>query len=179
MLKKTIALSLLLCAVLVLGAAELATAQATETVRIRATGTLMGKSGDTLVVDVTEGRHLGMRKFSWKDMQNVKFYNRLGQEVTPDQLHVNSKLTVEYDETREVPVVVTMTEVQQMDEVADVAKAPAPAAAPAPAPAAAPAPAPAPAPATLPSTASSLPLVLLLGLMVLTIAATLAIVRRS
>jgi ribosomal protein L12E/L44/L45/RPP1/RPP2 len=177
MLRKSIALSLLLCAVLVLGAAELATAQATETVRIRATGTLMGKSGETLVVDVTEGKHLGMRKFSWKDMQNVKFYNRLGQEVQPNQLHVDSILTVEYDETREVPVVVTMTEVQQMDEVAEVASAPAPAAAPAPAPAAAPA--PAPAPATLPSTASSLPLVLLLGLMVLTIAATLAVVRRS
>ena len=168
MLKKTIVLSVLLYAVVVLGAAELANAQATETVTIRATGTLMGRSGDTIVVDVKEGRHLGMRRFSWKDMEGIKFYNQRGEEVQVHQIHVGSSLTVEYTETREAPVVVTMSEIKEMDEVHEPA-----------APAAAPAPAPAEEPAMLPSTASSLPLVLMVGLLVLTVALTLTIVRRS
>ena len=175
MLKRSIVVAMLVCAVMALAAVEIVTAQATETVRVRATGTLMGKSGETIVVDVKEGQHLGMRKFSWKDMQNVKFYGRNGEEKQPHELTIGSTLTVEYDETREAPVVVTMTEVQQMDEVHESVAAPAAASAPA----AAPAPAPAAAPATLPSTAGSLPLVLVIGILVLTFAATLAIVRRS
>ena len=50
MFKKSIVFAVLMCAVVALGAAELALAQATETVKIRATGTLMGRSGDTIVV---------------------------------------------------------------------------------------------------------------------------------
>ena len=173
MLKKSIVFAVLMCAVVVLGAAELASAQATETVKVRGTGIVMGKSGETIVVDVKEGRHLGMRRFSWKDLKDVKFYDRLGEEITVDQIRVNNTLTVEYTETREAPVVVTMTEIVTMDEVAEVAKAPAPAPAPA-----APAPAPA-APVAMPSTASSLPLVLMVGLIVLAFAATLTVVRRS
>jgi hypothetical protein len=170
MLKKSIVFAVLMCAVVVLGAADLASAQATETVTVRGTGVVMGKSGETLVVDVKEGRHLGMRRFSWKDLQDVKFYNQRGEAVQPSAIRVGSTLTVEYTETREAPVVVTMTEVRQMDEVAEVAAAPAPAPAPA---------APAPAPAAMPSTASSLPLVLMVGFLVLAFAATLTVVRRS
>jgi hypothetical protein len=169
MLKKSIVLAVLMFAVVVLGAVDMASAQAIETIRVRGTGMVMGKSGETLVVDVKEGRHLGMRRFSWKDLQDVKFFNRNGEEIQPHQIKVNSMLTVEYTETREAPVVVTMTEIQTMEEHVE----------PASAPAAAPAPAPAPAPAALPSTASSLPLVLMIGLLVLTFAATLTIVRRS
>ena len=169
MLKKSIVLAVLMCAVMVLGTVDLASAQATETITIRATGTLMGRSGDTIVVDVKEGRHLGMRRFSWKDMEGIKFYNQRGEEVEVHRITIGSTLTVEYTETREAPVVVTMTEIQTMEEHSE----------PASAPAAAPAPAPAPAPAALPSTASSLPLVLMIGLLVLAFAATLTIVRRS
>ena len=172
MLKKTIVMSVLLCAVVVLGAAELARAQATETVTIRATGTLMGRSGDTLVVYVKEGRHLGMRRFSWKDMQDVKFYGRNGDEKQPHQLTIGSTLTVEYSESHEVPVVVTMTEVQEMDEVAEIEAEVAVAEAVV-------AMEEEEEMAMLPSTASSLPLVLMVGLMVLTVALTLTIVRRS
>lgn len=170
MIKKSIVFAVLMCAVVVLGAADLASAQATETVTIRGSGVVMGKSGETLVVDVKEGQHLGMRKFSLKDTANVKFYNRNNEQIQPHQIRVGSTLTVEYTETREAPVVVTMTEVRQMDEVHEAAAAPAPAPAPA---------APAPAPAAMPSTASSLPMVLIVGLLILTVAVTLTIVRRS
>jgi hypothetical protein len=127
----------------------------------------MAKSGNTLIIDVTEGDPLGPRKFTITDDMGIKFY-RGGQVVTVLDLKIGdivgayrtetmaqSSVTISYDEVEEVK-----------------------AAAPAPAPAPKPAAKAAPAPAALPSTASAMPLVLTLGVAFLILGLSLTVLRR-
>ena len=159
--------ALVLVAALVLLPAAAVMAQSGEHTVHSGTGRVMAKSGNTLIIDVTEGDPLGPRKFTITDDMGIKFY-RKGQVVTVLDLKIGDIVGAYRTETM-APSSVTIS----YDEVEEVK-----AAAPAPAPAPKPAPKPAPAPATLPSTGSALPLVLTLGVAFLMLGLSLTVLRR-
>jgi len=158
----------LLVAALVLVPATAVLAQSGEHTVHSGTGRVMAKSGNTLIIDVTEGDPLGPRKFTITDDMGIKFY-RNGQVVTVLDLKVGDIVSAYRTETAQMSSVTV-----SYDEVEEIKKA----AAPAPAPKPAPAPAPAPAPVTLPSTGSALPLVLTLGIALLILGLSLTVLRR-
>lgn len=159
--------ALLLVAALVLVPAATVMAQSGQHTVHAGTGRVLAKSGNTLIVDVTEGDPLGPRKFTITQDMGIKFYKG-GQEVTVLDINVGNVISAYRTETMAPSSVkITYEEVEQY-------KAPEPAPAPQPAPA----PAPAPAAATLPSTASALPLVLGLGVAFLILGLSLTVLRR-
>ena len=159
--------ALVLVAALVLLPAAAVMAQSGEHTVHSGTGRVLAKSGNTLIIDVTEGDPLGPRKFTITDDMGIKFY-RNGQVVTVLDLKIGDTVGAYRTETM-VPSSVTIS----YDEVEEVK-----AAAPAPAPAPKPAAKPAPAPAALPSTASAMPLVLTLGVAFLILGLSLTVLRR-
>jgi len=174
MSRKTVLLVVLACAVVV---ATVAVAQetATETAVRTATGRILHAGNETIVIDVTEGENLGIRKFNVKGEHGIKFFDRQGQEMQVQDLRAGEIVTAHTYVTSEVPVVVTSEEIEEIKKV-DPPREAAPAPAPEPEPA--PAPEPEPAPAMLPSTGSPLPMILLLALVMLAVAVTLTVLRR-
>ena len=161
---------------LILGIAVQAKAQDTGAKVEIGEGRVMHASGETLIVDVKKGTHLGIQRFDLREVKHLKFY-KYGKEIQPQDLKKDDMVTAYADNAAVVPVTVTYDEVVELQE-AQPAPEPAPEPAPAPAPAARPAPAPAPAPAALPSTGSNLPLVLLLAVAFLAVGLTLTVLRR-
>lgn len=157
-----------------LGFAELAAAQATETATVHiGTGTILHRSGHTLIIDVKEGeRGPGIRKINIKSTDGIHFKDRLGNLVEVFDLKKGETVSAYRTETRPAPVKITMSEVEEIVKT----EPPAPAR-PAPAPKPAAAPAPAPMPAALPSTSSPLPLILLLGALSLSLGLALRLAR--
>jgi hypothetical protein len=137
-------------------------------------GRVMHRSGNTLIVDVKKGTHLGIQRFNLSEVKHLKFY-KYGNEIQPQDLKKDDMVTAYADNAAVVPVTITYDEVVELQEAQP---APEPAPAPAPAPAARPAPAPAPAPAALPSTGSHLPLILVLAVAFLAVGLTLTVLRR-
>ena len=155
----------LLVAALVLVPAAAVLAQSGEHTVHSGTGRVMAKSGNTLIIDVTEGDPLGPRKFTITEDMGIKFY-RKGQVVTVLDLKIGDIVGAYRTETAAMSSVTI-----SYDEVEEVK-------ATAPAPAPKPAPKPAPAPAALPSTGSALPLVLTLGVAFLMLGLSLTVLRR-
>jgi len=158
-----------------LGLGEIAAAQ-TQTVNVHiGTGTVLHRSGQTLILDVKEGpRGPGIRKINIKSTDGISFKDRLGNVVEVFALDAGDTVSAYRRESRPAPVTITMSEVEEI-KVAEPAAPP-----PAPKPAAAPAPAPEPEPRpkALPSTASPLPWILLLGLLSLFTGLALRVARR-
>jgi len=152
------------------GLADIAQAQTGEVEVLVGTGVIMHRSGGTLIVDVKEGpKGPGMRKFNLQDLEGLHFKNRLGEYVEVFDLKEGNSITVYRWESRPAPVVVTYSEVEEIKK----AEPAAPKSKPAPAPAAAPAPAP-----MLPKTGSSMPLILMLGLVILSAGVALTAIRK-
>ena len=160
---------------LILGFAAQAQAQEGSEVEI-GEGRVVHRSGNTLIVDVAKGTHLGMQRFNLAEVKHLKFY-KYGKEIQPQDLKKDDQITAYAEKAAAPPVTITMDEVVELQETVEVST-PTPAPAPAPAPAARPAPAPAPAPAALPSTGSLLPLILVLAVAFLAIGLTLTVIRR-
>jgi len=160
---------------LILGIAVQARAQEGPEVEI-GEGRVMHRSGNTLIVDVAKGTHLGIQRFNLSEVRHLKFY-KYGNEIQPQDLKKGDQVTAYAEKAAAPPVTITMDEVVELQEAVEVST-PAAAPAPAPAPAARPAPAPAPAPAALPSTGSHLPLILVLAVAFLAIGLTLTVIRR-
>jgi len=160
---------------LILGFAAQAQAQEGTEVEI-GEGRVVHRSGNTLIVDVAKGTHLGMQRFNLAEVRHLKFYRR-GVEIQPQDLKTGDQVTAYAEKAAAPPVTITMDEVVELQEAVQVST-PTPAPAPAPAPAARPAPAPAPAPAALPSTGSHLPLMLVLAIAFLAVGLTLTVIRR-
>lgn len=167
------------CMALIVGvtvSVGMAAAQATQTVNVKVgTGTVMHRSGTTLILNVTEGggeQGLGFRKINVKSTDDIVFHDRMGNEIQVEDLKEGDVITAYRHEQRAAPVKITISEVEEIKK----AEPPAPRSAPRPAPA--PAPAPAARPTQLPSTASALPLILLLAVLSLGVALTLRLARR-
>jgi LPXTG-motif cell wall-anchored protein len=176
-MKKTKILLAVSCLAMLLGAfvgVDLAAAQATETVTVHiGTGTILHRSGATLIIDVKEGeRGPGIRKINIRSTDGITFKDRLGNVVEVFDLDKGEEISAYRTETRPAPVKITMSEAEEI-----IKAEPAAPSRPEPAPAAAPAPAPEPKPAQLPSTGSSLPLMLLLGVLSLSLALGLRLAR--
>ena len=162
---------------LILGFAVQAQAQEGPEVEI-GEGRVVHRSGNTLIVDVAKGTHLGMQRFNLAELRHLKFY-KYGKEIQPQDLKKDDQITAYAEKAAAPPVTITMDEVVELQEAVQVpTPTSAPAPAPAPAPASRPAPAPAPAPAALPSTGSHLPLMLVLAIAFLAIGLTLTVIRR-
>ncbi|MGB6366645.1 MAG: hypothetical protein WBG93_07425, partial [Thermoanaerobaculia bacterium] len=166
MSRKTVLLGALVLTVILAGVA-VAQETATETTVETSTGRIMHAGNETIIIDVKQGEHLGIRKFNVKGEHGIKFYDGQGNEMQVQDLREGQDVTAHRYVTSEVPVVVTFEEIEEI-KIVDPPRAAAPA--PAPAAAAAPAPAPAPEPAVLPSTGSPLPMILLLAVVMLAVA---------
>jgi hypothetical protein len=156
---------------LILGFAAQAQAQEGPEVEI-GEGRVVHRSGNTLIVDVAKGTHLGLQRFNLAELKHLKFY-KYGKEIQPQDLKKDDQVTAYAEKAAAPPVTITMDDVVELQEAVQVSTpTPAPAAAPRPAPA------PAPAPAALPSTGSHLPLMLVLAVAFLAVGLTLTVIRR-
>jgi LPXTG-motif cell wall-anchored protein len=153
------------------GLADLAAAQ-TQTVTVHVgTGTILHRSGSTLIIDVTEGENgPGIRKFNIRSTDGITFKDRLGNVVEVFDLDRGETVSAYRTESRPAPVIISMSEAEEIIKAE-------PAAPSRPAPAPKPAPAPEPKPAQLPSTGSPMPLILLLGLLSLSVGLGLRLAR--
>ena len=168
----------MLSVVLIVGAigfAGIAMAQGSETVTVKiGTGTVMHRSGNTVILDVTEGggeQGLGLRKINVKTTDGVMFHDRTGTEIGVNELKKGDRITAYRTEQRPAPVKITYSEAEEIMKVEPAAPRSEPSPAPTPAPAEQ-------RPAQLPSTGSYLPLILLLAVLSLSVALTLNLVRR-
>ena len=116
-------------------------------------GRVMHRSGNTLIVDVKKGTHLGIQRFDLSKVKHLKFY-KYGNEIQPQDLKKDDMVTAYAEKAAAPPVTITMDEVVELQEAVQVST-PTPAPAPAPAPASAQAPAPVSAPAPAPVIAGS------------------------
>jgi hypothetical protein len=134
MSRKTVLLIVLVCAVVV---ATVAVAQetGTETAVRTATGRILHAGNETIVIDVTEGENLGVRRFNVRGDHGIKFFGRRGQELQVQDLREGEIVTAHVTVTTPVSVVVTSEEIEEIKKADPPRAAAAPAPAPAPAPA--------------------------------------------
>ena len=116
---------------LILGIAVQAQAQEGPEVEI-GEGRVMHRSGNTLIVDVAKGTHLGIQRFDLSKVKHLTFY-KYGKQIQPQDLKKGDQVTAYAEKAAAPPVTITMDEVVELQEAVQVST-PTPAPAPAPVP---------------------------------------------